>query len=113
MTYVPTIFTFGKFIDSNWDRNRNLGLSRQVLGLNFEEGINVCKCIVPLRHEDTLNRRQASSPLVRIPKNVSVQTSSYNPASTKVVAFLRKGHEELWTILKKDFVNVSPLKAGT
>ncbi|GFX54542.1 uncharacterized protein TNCV_792291 [Trichonephila clavipes] len=36
------------------------------LGLNPREGIDVCKCIVPLRHGDTLNRRRAASPLVRL-----------------------------------------------
>ncbi|GFX72433.1 cullin-4A [Trichonephila clavipes] len=36
------------------------------LGLNPGEGIDVCKCIVPSRHEGTLNRRRAASPLVRL-----------------------------------------------
>ncbi|GFT86995.1 hypothetical protein TNCV_1257851 [Trichonephila clavipes] len=29
------------------------------------KGLNVCKCVVPLRHESTLKHRQAASPLVR------------------------------------------------
>ncbi|GFU44426.1 uncharacterized protein TNCV_1505591 [Trichonephila clavipes] len=28
--------------------------------------MDVCKCIVPLRHGDTLNSRQATSPLMRL-----------------------------------------------
>ncbi|GFV01830.1 uncharacterized protein TNCV_2550841 [Trichonephila clavipes] len=34
------------------------------LGSNPGEDINVCKCIVPLRHGGTLNSRQAASLLV-------------------------------------------------
>ncbi|GFU65794.1 hypothetical protein TNCV_5059281 [Trichonephila clavipes] len=36
----------------------------QGLGSNPGEDMDVCKCIVPLRHEGTLNSRQAASPLV-------------------------------------------------
>ncbi|GFX51654.1 hypothetical protein TNCV_5013571 [Trichonephila clavipes] len=35
------------------------------LGLNPGEGMDVCKCIVPLRHGGTLNSRRAASPLIR------------------------------------------------
>ncbi|GFX65497.1 uncharacterized protein TNCV_4735451 [Trichonephila clavipes] len=35
-----------------------------------EEDMNVCKCIVPLRHEGTLNSRQAASPLVWLVEGV-------------------------------------------
>ncbi|GFV28449.1 uncharacterized protein TNCV_3984001 [Trichonephila clavipes] len=34
------------------------------LGSNPGEDMDVCKCIVPLRHGGTLNSRQAASPLV-------------------------------------------------
>ncbi|GFV44807.1 cullin-4A [Trichonephila clavipes] len=34
------------------------------LGSNHGENIDVCKCIVPSRHEGTLNSRRAASPLV-------------------------------------------------
>ncbi|GFW24102.1 uncharacterized protein TNCV_4951461 [Trichonephila clavipes] len=36
------------------------------LGSNPGEDMDACKCIVPLRHEDTLNSRRAASPLVRL-----------------------------------------------
>ncbi|GFW71367.1 hypothetical protein TNCV_537851 [Trichonephila clavipes] len=36
------------------------------LGLNSGEGMDTCKCIVPLRHGGTLNSRRATSPLVRL-----------------------------------------------
>ncbi|GFV90927.1 cullin-4A [Trichonephila clavipes] len=36
------------------------------LGSNPGEYKDVCKCIVPSRHGDTLNSRQATSPLVRL-----------------------------------------------
>ncbi|GFV57353.1 uncharacterized protein TNCV_3285811 [Trichonephila clavipes] len=32
--------------------------------MNPEEGMDVCKCIAPLRHGSTLNSRRAASPLV-------------------------------------------------
>ncbi|GFY08990.1 cullin-4A [Trichonephila clavipes] len=35
------------------------------LGLNLGEDMNVCKCILPSRHEGTLNSRRTASPLVR------------------------------------------------
>ncbi|GFT57514.1 uncharacterized protein TNCV_803711 [Trichonephila clavipes] len=35
-------------------------------GLNPGEDMDVCKCIVPLRHGGTLNSRQAAKPLVRL-----------------------------------------------
>ncbi|GFU56993.1 uncharacterized protein TNCV_1778671 [Trichonephila clavipes] len=38
----------------------------QGLGSNLGEGMDVCKCIVPLRHGGTLDSRQASRPLVRL-----------------------------------------------
>ncbi|GFW84342.1 uncharacterized protein TNCV_1132111 [Trichonephila clavipes] len=38
----------------------------QGLGSNPGEDMDVCKCIVPSRHEGTLNSRQAASPLVRL-----------------------------------------------
>ncbi|GFV93112.1 down syndrome cell adhesion molecule-like protein Dscam2 [Trichonephila clavipes] len=36
------------------------------LGSNPGEGMSVCKCIVPLRHEGILNSLQATSPLVML-----------------------------------------------
>ncbi|GFW36026.1 hypothetical protein TNCV_4928901 [Trichonephila clavipes] len=36
------------------------------LGSNPEEGMVVCKCIVPSRHRSTLNSRRAASSLVRL-----------------------------------------------
>ncbi|GFX98782.1 hypothetical protein TNCV_1503581 [Trichonephila clavipes] len=36
------------------------------MGSNPGEDMDVCKCIVPLRHGDTLNSRRASSPHVRL-----------------------------------------------
>ncbi|GFX63220.1 transposable element Tcb2 transposase [Trichonephila clavipes] len=38
----------------------------QDLGSNAGEGMDVCKCIVPLLHRGTLNNCQAASPLVRL-----------------------------------------------
>ncbi|GFX25704.1 hypothetical protein TNCV_1205811 [Trichonephila clavipes] len=35
------------------------------MGLNSGEDVDVCKCIVPLRHGGTLNSRQAASRIVR------------------------------------------------
>ncbi|GFW55904.1 cullin-4A [Trichonephila clavipes] len=40
--------------------------SRVGLGSNPGEDMDVCKCIVPLRHGGTLNSRRAASPLVRL-----------------------------------------------
>ncbi|GFU86479.1 hypothetical protein TNCV_1418311 [Trichonephila clavipes] len=34
------------------------------MGSNLGEDLDVCKCIVPLRHGGTLNSRRAASPLV-------------------------------------------------
>ncbi|GFW08536.1 hypothetical protein TNCV_2775581 [Trichonephila clavipes] len=34
------------------------------MGLNPGEGMDVCKCIVPSRHEGTINSRRAASLLV-------------------------------------------------
>ncbi|GFW28853.1 uncharacterized protein TNCV_201761 [Trichonephila clavipes] len=39
-------------------------MSAQGLGSNPGEDMDVCKCIVPLRHGATLNSRRAASPLV-------------------------------------------------
>ncbi|GFX70303.1 hypothetical protein TNCV_4617401 [Trichonephila clavipes] len=36
------------------------------LGSNPEESIDFCKCIVPLRHWDTLNSHRAADPLVKL-----------------------------------------------
>ncbi|GFW20316.1 uncharacterized protein TNCV_3457541 [Trichonephila clavipes] len=36
------------------------------LGSNPGEGVSVCKCIVPVRHEDTPNSRRAASFLLRL-----------------------------------------------
>ncbi|GFT67208.1 uncharacterized protein TNCV_783581 [Trichonephila clavipes] len=36
------------------------------LGSNPGEAMDVCKCIVPSRHGNTLNNRRAASPLVRL-----------------------------------------------
>ncbi|GFV12186.1 uncharacterized protein TNCV_1536831 [Trichonephila clavipes] len=36
------------------------------LGSNPGEDMDVCKCIVPVRHEGTLNSRRAANPLVRL-----------------------------------------------
>ncbi|GFV68264.1 uncharacterized protein TNCV_1875461 [Trichonephila clavipes] len=35
-------------------------------GSNLRGGMDVCKCIVPSRHGDTLNSRRAENPLVRL-----------------------------------------------
>ncbi|GFW37966.1 hypothetical protein TNCV_4631671 [Trichonephila clavipes] len=35
-------------------------------GFESEEDMDVCKCIMPLRHGGTLNSRRAASPLVRL-----------------------------------------------
>ncbi|GFV67976.1 uncharacterized protein TNCV_1872581 [Trichonephila clavipes] len=40
------------------------------MGSNLGEGMDVCKCIVPSRHGDTLNNRRAASPLVRLVEGV-------------------------------------------
>ncbi|GFT76084.1 uncharacterized protein TNCV_1255641 [Trichonephila clavipes] len=40
------------------------------MGLNPVEDMDVCKCIVPLRHGGTLNSRRAASPLVRLVEEV-------------------------------------------
>ncbi|GFT30988.1 hypothetical protein TNCV_1683541 [Trichonephila clavipes] len=39
---------------------------RQGLGSYPGEGMDVCKCTVPLRHGGTLNSRRSTSPLVRL-----------------------------------------------
>ncbi|GFW18859.1 hypothetical protein TNCV_5133121 [Trichonephila clavipes] len=36
------------------------------LGLNPEEGMGDCKCLVPLRYRNTLNSRRARSSLVKL-----------------------------------------------
>ncbi|GFX18776.1 hypothetical protein TNCV_3019331 [Trichonephila clavipes] len=36
------------------------------MGSNLGEDMDVCKCIVPLRYEGTLNSHSAASPLVRL-----------------------------------------------
>ncbi|GFT28732.1 uncharacterized protein TNCV_3584671 [Trichonephila clavipes] len=43
---------------------------RQGLGSNPGEDMDVCKCIVPLRHGGTLNSRRAASPLVWLMEGV-------------------------------------------
>ncbi|GFV82781.1 hypothetical protein TNCV_4147491 [Trichonephila clavipes] len=48
---------------SHCSQNSSMDLM-QGLGLNPGEDMGACKCIVPLRHESTLNSRQAASPLV-------------------------------------------------
>ncbi|GFY00056.1 uncharacterized protein TNCV_1341541 [Trichonephila clavipes] len=41
---------------------------RDGLGSNPREGMDVCKCIIPLWHGSTLNSHRAASPLVRLVK---------------------------------------------
>ncbi|GFT53275.1 hypothetical protein TNCV_4233691 [Trichonephila clavipes] len=41
------------------------GIFQNDLDSNLGEGMHVFKCIVPLRHGDTLNSRQAACPLMR------------------------------------------------
>ncbi|GFX90019.1 uncharacterized protein TNCV_887171 [Trichonephila clavipes] len=41
--------------------------------------MDVCKCIVPLRHEGTLNSRRAASPLVWLGKRVERWESPDHP----------------------------------
>ncbi|GFW94327.1 hypothetical protein TNCV_1432621 [Trichonephila clavipes] len=66
------------------------------LGSNPEEGMGVCKCLVPLRNRSTLNSRRAASPLVRlvegcsgsirelssIPLSGAFKTSAFNPTTS-------------------------------
>ncbi|GFX30654.1 hypothetical protein TNCV_4861781 [Trichonephila clavipes] len=40
-------------------------IGRWGLGSNPGEGMDACKCIVPLRYGGTLNSRRVASPLVR------------------------------------------------
>ncbi|GFW54091.1 uncharacterized protein TNCV_3828991 [Trichonephila clavipes] len=49
------------------------------LGSNPREVMDVCKCIVPLRHEGTLNSRRATSPLVWLVKGVERWEASDHP----------------------------------
>ncbi|GFX07659.1 uncharacterized protein TNCV_4159281 [Trichonephila clavipes] len=50
-------------VPSTTEHSTSLGI-----GLNPGENMNVCKCIVPLRHGGTLNSRRAASPLVWLMK---------------------------------------------
>ncbi|GFX03702.1 transposable element Tc3 transposase [Trichonephila clavipes] len=54
------------------------------LGSNPGEDMDICKCIVLLRHEGTLNNRRAASPLLRLVEEkestgLAIYTSSYTP----------------------------------
>ncbi|GFW19066.1 hypothetical protein TNCV_253961 [Trichonephila clavipes] len=49
---------------SLWFLLMALDVWKEGLGSNPGEGMDVCKCTVPLPHEDTINSRQAASPLV-------------------------------------------------
>ncbi|GFV74343.1 uncharacterized protein TNCV_5127861 [Trichonephila clavipes] len=61
----------------NWQErkggeNSNKSISLEILGLgsNSREDMDVCKCIVPLWHEGTLNSRRAASPLMGLVEGV-------------------------------------------
>ncbi|GFV32022.1 uncharacterized protein TNCV_1195541 [Trichonephila clavipes] len=43
--------------------------------------MDVCKCVVPLRHEGTLNSRRAASPLVRLVEEEERWEASEHPQS--------------------------------
>ncbi|GFV64280.1 transposable element Tc3 transposase [Trichonephila clavipes] len=69
--YPPTNKnTLIRALPEEWDKLPQQLLDNVVqsmdLGSNPGEGMDVCKCIVPLWHGVTLNSRQASSPLVRL-----------------------------------------------
>ncbi|GFU40111.1 uncharacterized protein TNCV_3767761 [Trichonephila clavipes] len=51
------------------------------LGSNPGEDMGVCKCIVPVRHGDTLNSRRAASPLVRLVEGEEKWEASNQPQS--------------------------------
>ncbi|GFU85025.1 leucine-rich repeat-containing protein let-4 [Trichonephila clavipes] len=51
------------------------------LGSNPGEDMDVCKCIVPSRHEDTLNSRRAASPIVRSAEREERWEASDHPRS--------------------------------
>ncbi|GFT73391.1 hypothetical protein TNCV_1081501 [Trichonephila clavipes] len=51
------------------------------MGSNLEEGMDVCKCIVPSRHEGTLNSRRAASPHVSHTKAIDDGHRNFEPWS--------------------------------
>ncbi|GFS73299.1 hypothetical protein TNCV_4711811 [Trichonephila clavipes] len=54
-------------IHIQWEKDRE-ATHPVLVGLcsNIGEDVNVCKCMVPLRHGSTLQSRSAASPLVRL-----------------------------------------------
>ncbi|GFX11229.1 uncharacterized protein TNCV_1893701 [Trichonephila clavipes] len=68
-----------KALEAEFEKNKYLSVSKRLqlaktlklsetqgLGSNPGEYMDVCKCIVPLRHGCTLNSRRAANPLVRL-----------------------------------------------
>ncbi|GFX67585.1 hypothetical protein TNCV_3933271 [Trichonephila clavipes] len=55
-------------IHSTLEKVREFSISRSTVSQQPHPGedMDVCKCIVPLRHGDTLNSRRAASPLVKM-----------------------------------------------
>ncbi|GFV37694.1 uncharacterized protein TNCV_2708091 [Trichonephila clavipes] len=51
------------------------------LGLNPGEGMDVCKCIVPLRHGSTLNSCRVASPLLWLVEGKGELASPDDPQS--------------------------------
>ncbi|GFV34753.1 transposable element Tcb2 transposase [Trichonephila clavipes] len=71
--YPPTNKnTLIRALTEEWDKLPQQLLDNVVqsmgLGSNPREGMDVCKCIVPLRNGDTLNSHRVASPLVRFVK---------------------------------------------
>ncbi|GFW46048.1 uncharacterized protein TNCV_3276651 [Trichonephila clavipes] len=65
------------------------------LGLNPGEDMDVCKCIVPLRHGGDLNSRRAASPLVWLVEGVERREAPDHPQ----VASLKIGEETSQIVL--------------
>ncbi|GFV62407.1 uncharacterized protein TNCV_4680191 [Trichonephila clavipes] len=49
------------------------------LGSNPGEDMDICKCIVPVRHGGNLNSRRVASPLVRKVEGEEIWDASYHP----------------------------------
>ncbi|GFT06956.1 uncharacterized protein TNCV_1415221 [Trichonephila clavipes] len=65
-----------------WRSGKRLTVNvNQGLGSNPGEDMDVCKCIVPVRHRGTLNSRQAASPLVRLVEGGERWEASDHPQS--------------------------------
>ncbi|GFV50724.1 hypothetical protein TNCV_2213851 [Trichonephila clavipes] len=81
-------------------------LAYEGLGTNPEEDMDVCKCIVPLRHGGTVNSRRTASPVVWLVEEEERTATAGSDAVQSGRPIFDDFFQHLWPYIGNNTANV-------